>query len=107
METKSRPATELSILEMMKAQDGDIVRIPLAGEKCAFAQIFGEGHFLAFFDYCGNCYSSVEVCLSYPVLFRERSEINVIRGKRWEIVGHGALSDKVLQPFSLCEPYTR
>ncbi len=93
------------MLDMMKAQDGDIVRIPLTENKYAFAQIFGQGNFLAFFDYCGEISASSEMCLAYPILFKERSEINVIRGRRWEVVGHAGLSEQVLESFQLCEPY--
>ncbi len=54
MDIGSTVSKEVTLLEMMKARDGDVVRIRLAKGKYVFAQIFGQGQFLAFFDFCGH-----------------------------------------------------
>ncbi len=82
-------------------KDGDIVRIPLTDKEYTFAQIFCYGHLLAYFDYCGNCDSSLEEIVKSPVLFKSEIYPTVI-GRRWTVIGHARISSEVMKPFYRC-----
>ncbi len=95
----------VSMLEMMKAKNGDILRIKLTDEKCAFAQLFCEGHFIAFFDYSGDCnVGDLKVLVNRTIAFIDYVHITAVRDGRWKIIGNLDILDELKKTFQICRP---